>query len=77
MKVYNLIAPVYSWHDGHYSVGLFKTIDAAVKATAKHSNHSKIYMKYIDDVLCLSLDADDYDDHECADYKILALNVEG
>ena len=77
MKVYNLTTPVYNWHDGHYSIGIFKTINGAIRAAAKHSNSSKVYLKYFEDVLCLSLDNEDYEDHEFADYKIFTLNVEG
>ena len=71
MVVYNLITPVYNWNDGHYSVGIFTNIHAAIKSASKHSNASTIYLKYFDDVLCLSIDSDEYDDHECADYKII------
>lgn len=70
MVVYNLITPVYNWYDGHYSVGIFTNIHAAIKSASKHSNASTIHLKYFDDVLCLSLD-DAIDDHESADYKII------
>ena len=38
MNVYMLVAPVYSWDDGTYTIGVYKSMDAAINAAKEHTD---------------------------------------
>lgn len=51
MMVYQLLAPVYSWDDGTYTIGVYKSMDGAVNAAKKHTE--------IDDLLHIKSSSED------------------
>ena len=51
MKVYLLTAPVYSWDDGTYTIGVYKSVDGAINAAKEHTD--------LDDLKLVSSSQDD------------------
>lgn len=78
MKVYLLTAPVYSWDDGTYTIGVYKSVDGAINAAKEHTELDDL--QYVqsssDDVAFLVDDDDDPQDaivwgEYASEYKII------
>lgn len=78
MNVYMLVAPVYSWDDGTYTIGVYKSVDAAINAAKEHTELDDL--QYVqsssDDVAFLVEPDDDLQDAKAwgeyaSEYKII------
>ena len=78
MNVYMLVAPVYSWDDGTYTIGVYKNIDGAINAAKEHTelDDLQFVQSSSDDVAFLVEPDDDPQDAKAwgeyaSEYKII------
>ena len=78
MKVYLLTAPVQSWDDGTYTIGVYKSVDGAINAAKEHTelDDLKLVSSSQDDIMFLVETDDDPQDaivwgEYASEYKII------
>jgi hypothetical protein len=55
-----LVAPVYSWDDGTYTIGVYKSVDAAVNAAKEHTELDDLqYVQSSSDDVAFLVEPDD------------------
>ena len=60
MNVYMLLAPVYSWDDGTYAIGVYKSVDAAINAAKEHTELDDLqYVQSSSDDVAFLVEPDD------------------